>query len=360
MARSLAAQPSSSGWAPPIGRLSRALPFALPRRVTPKRLAIALAVLALFGGGWLWLRSSPLVSVQRVEITGVQGVDASQIDAALRTAAKRMSTLNVSVAGLRAVVAQYRVVKSVSVATDFPHGLRIHVVEQPPVAEVSAPGIHTAVAADGVVLGPDLLAAAGTQLPSIALAGFAVPTGGKIDGAAAREQLSVLGAAPRVLLGWVAKVFNGGEGLTVQMRNGVSIYFGDATRPHAKWLAAARVLADPSSVGATYVDVRDPERPAAGTTAAGGMEGAAGAGGVSASDPNSAAVAQALAEAVSGGATSTSGTTSAGAATTPAAAATPAATTTPAAATTPAVTTTAAQTTAAPTETEENSLSTSG
>jgi hypothetical protein len=42
------------------------------------------------------------------------------------------------------------------------------------------------------------------------------------------------------------------------------VYFGDASRPHAKWLSLARVLADPSSAGASYVDVRLPERPAAG------------------------------------------------------------------------------------------------
>jgi hypothetical protein len=48
------------------------------------------------------------------------------------------------------------------------------------------------------------------------------------------------------------------------MRNGLIVYFGDATRPHAKWLALASVLADKSSAGATYVDVRLPGRPAAG------------------------------------------------------------------------------------------------
>ncbi|HEY4812622.1 MAG TPA: hypothetical protein VIH71_16355, partial [Solirubrobacteraceae bacterium] len=42
------------------------------------------------------------------------------------------------------------------------------------------------------------------------------------------------------------------------------VYFGDATRPHAKWLSLARVLADSSSAGASYVDVRVPGHPAAG------------------------------------------------------------------------------------------------
>jgi cell division protein FtsQ len=312
----------------PIGRLTRPLPFALPRGATAKRLGVAIAVLALLGGGWLLLRKSPLVSVEHVQIAGVQGVDAGPIDAALQGAARGMSTLNVNVGALRAAVAPYRVVRSLSISTSFPHGLRIHVVEQLPVAAVSVGGVHTAVAADGVVLGPTLsalLASEHVPLPAITLAagspaladlrsGAHSPEGwvGHIENATARAELSVLGAAPRVLLGWVSKVFIGPEGLTVAMRGGLSIYFGDATRPRAKWLSAARVLADPSSTGATYVDVRAPERPAAGTTAAGGLSGgdtATGQG--SAVDATSAALANVLAEAISGGSGTASATGSA-------------------------------------------------
>jgi cell division protein FtsQ len=282
--------------------------FALPRGATARRLGIALAVLVLLGGGWLLLRKSPLVSVEHVQIAGVQGVDAGRIDAALRGAARGMSTLNVNAGALRAAVASYPVVRSLSVSTSFPHGLRIHVVEQLPVAALSVGGVRTAVAADGVVLGPELLASERIPLPAIALAaGSAVPLGGHVENATTRVELTVLGAAPRVLLGWVSKVLIGPEGLTVAMRNGLSIYFGDATRPHAKWLAAARVLADPSSAGATYVDVRAPERPAAGTTAAGGLAGNTATGQASATDATSAALAKVLAEAISGG----SGTASA-------------------------------------------------
>jgi cell division protein FtsQ len=312
----------------PVGRLTRPLSFALPRGATAKRLGIALAVLALLGGGWLLLRNSPLVAVQHVQVTGVQGVDAGPIEAALQTAAKRMSTLNVNVGALRAAVAPYRVVRAVGVTTQFPHGLRIHVVEQLPVAALAVGGVHTAVAADGVVLGTDLLASERVPLPAIALAAGSPALAdlrsvdGHVEDATARAELSVLGAAPRVLLGWVSRVFMGPEGLTVAMRNGLSIYFGDATRPHAKWLSAARVLADPSSAGATYVDVRAPERPAAGTTAAGGLAGGdTPTGQASATDATSAALANVLAEAISGG----SGTASAtGAAAGPSAAASPA------------------------------------
>lgn len=313
--RSFAARPGSASRVPSIGRLTRPLSFTLPRGATAKRLGIAFVVLALLGGGgWLLLRRSPLVSVEHVQIAGVQGVDAGSVDAALQGAARGMSTLNVNVGALRAAVARFHVVRELSVSTSFPHGLRINVVEQLPVATLSVGGAHTAVAADGVVLGPALLANERVPLPAITLAaGSSTLPGGHVENAIARAELTVLGAAPRVLLGWVSKVFIGPEGLTVAMRNGVSLYFGDATRPHAKWLSAARVLADPSSAGATYVDVRAPERPAAGTTSVGGLVGSSadGRSATSTTDATSAALANVLAEAISGGSGTTSATGSA-------------------------------------------------
>ena len=56
------------------------------------------------------------------------------------------------------------------------------------------------------------------------------------------------------------------HGLVAQLRSGPSIYFGDGSDLSAKWAAATEVLADPSSVGATYIDVTDPSRPAAGAS----------------------------------------------------------------------------------------------
>ena len=87
-------------------------------------------------------------------------------------------------------------------------------------------------------------------------------------------------------------MFTGPDGLTVGLRNGALIYFGDTARPHAKWIAAARVLADPGSSGASYVDVRVPDRPAAGGIAG---ANAAQSGQVSAIDPTATALAANLA-----------------------------------------------------------------
>jgi cell division protein FtsQ len=227
------------------------------------RLSVLIAALALpaLGGGWLWLRDSSLVAVEEVRVSGARGVQAAGIEAALDGAARRMTTLDVNVGELRAAVVSFPVVRDVRVSTSFPHGLRIGIVEEPPVAALVIGGGRTAVAADGVVLGPALLSG---RLPLVRGSAADTLAGGRVRTPSALQALGVLGAAPRPLLGWIANVFPGPEGLTVRMRNGLEIYFGDARRPHAKWLSALRVLTDPSSAGAYYVDVRLPGRPAAG------------------------------------------------------------------------------------------------
>jgi cell division protein FtsQ len=62
----------------------------------------------------------------------------------------------------------------------------------------------------------------------------------------------------------VRRVYVGPHGITVPLSDGPTLYLGDSERLRAKWIAAATVLADRSSAGATYIDLRLPERPAAG------------------------------------------------------------------------------------------------
>jgi cell division protein FtsQ len=298
---------------------SFALPLPRPRHLPAPtvlrgraRMALVgvLAALPLLGAGWLWLRNSPLAAVEHVHVSGAHGNRAHAIDVALREAATHMSTLDVNVGALRAAVAPFHVVRDVLVSAHFPHSLSIRVVEQPPAAALVVNGVKTAVAADGVVLGPSLLTGSLPTVPG----GTGDPLGsGRVHSATALAALAVMGAAPPALAGWVARVYTGREGLTVAMRNGLELYFGDASRPHAKWLAAVRVLADPSSAGATYIDVRLPERAAAGIGQGAGGEAGAATGStptqVSASDPTAAALAATLAEAVNGGAAGTTATT---------------------------------------------------
>jgi cell division protein FtsQ len=221
--------------------------------------------LVIGSAGWVWLRSSSFVSVERVHILGVKGPDAVRIDAALRRAALRQSTLDSSVAALRGAVADFPVVRSVNMSTSFPHTMTIRVAEQLPVAALSDGASRTAVAGDGVVLGPSLLS---TSLPVLSGPAVLPLPGTLVRASSLRSYLVVLGAAPGSLDHLVTRAYEGQEGLTLQMRDGLLVYFGDDSRPHAKWFALARVLADPSSAGSRYVDVRLPERPAAGTETA--------------------------------------------------------------------------------------------
>jgi cell division protein FtsQ len=224
-----------------------------------RALAVLLAILGLAAAGWVWLRSSSLVGVRRVTIVGVSGRDAHRIRAALRSAARDMTTLDVKMSALRTAVAPYPVVKHLRVSTDFPHGMRIDVVEQVPVAVISAGGLRVAVSADGTLLHGTSVSA---SLPTIPLQ--VSPAGTHVTGSTLAV-IHLLAAAPYQLLGKVSQASDGGRhGLEAQLRDGPKVYFGAEDDLSAKWSAAAAVLADSASAGADYIDVTVASRPAAG------------------------------------------------------------------------------------------------
>ncbi len=303
MARSMGGGTTAAGWAPvaragrgPLIRLprrsqaaaavvvpvgwwvarARQAPHRLPRAPRIKlgrhrlRLAAiaALAVAALLTGAWLWFRDSSFAAVQRVEVSDVSGPDAGAIVAALQHAARGTSTLDVDMAALRGAVSRFPQVRSLRVRAVFPHQLRIEVIEQLPVAVLVGPGgARAAAAADGAVLGSSLVA---SDLPTITVPKLAAKV---VHDSTALEALRVLGAAPPSLIGFVANVSDGPKGIAASLRDGTVVYFGDAWRARAKWLAFARVLVAEGSVAegsatATYIDVRLPERPAVGGSTA--------------------------------------------------------------------------------------------
>ncbi len=244
-------------------------------------------MIALLVGGWLWLRDSSLVAVEHVTVTGESGTDATQIRSALVAEARNMTTLDVRVGELRMAVAPYAVVKDLRVSTQFPHGMRIRVIEQVPVAVVVAPGRKIAVAGDGTLLRDVLPSSA---LPTIPLR--VAPGGTHLTGYLLSE-VAVVRAAPDQLLSQISQVSTiAPHGLVAQLRNGPSIYFGDANQLAAKWSAAVAVLADSGSAQAVYIDVTDPQRPAAGAGSDSNASAAVGtAGGSAASGTDTAATA---------------------------------------------------------------------
>jgi cell division protein FtsQ len=296
----------------PLSGAARLALDAVRARRLPVRVAVcAMLSLPLLGGGWLWLRDSSLAAVEHVHIAGVHGAQALQIRRALDAAAERMSTLHLSTGELRAAVARYPQVAALSASASFPHTLSIRVAERTPVAILLGPGVRTAVAADGTVLGGALASA---SLPTVAVKDSPAP-GARLRDASALEAALALGAGPAPLRAHVTRVYEGGEGLTLQMRNGLLVYFGDASQPHAKWLSLARVLASPAAAGALYVDVRLPARPAAGFTRPGSAQASASAltgAQAGSSDPAAAKLAEQLSREVGGVATAGAATTSSG------------------------------------------------
>ena len=236
--------------------------------ITQRRISVRVRVLLaavgavlILGGAWLWLRDSSLVAVRKVTITGIYGPDAGQIRSALNLAARNMTTLDVKVGQLRTAVAPYAVVKDVRVSTEFPHGLRIRVLEQLPVGALVAEGRAVAVSGDGILL----QSVSTRSLPEIPVR--LLPGGSQVTDRATLQSLALLSATSPRLLARISQVTDtSAHGLVAQLRSGPSIYFGDDSDLNAKWTAATEVLADPASAGASYVDVTDPSRPAAGAS----------------------------------------------------------------------------------------------
>ncbi|MDP1846245.1 MAG: cell division protein FtsQ/DivIB [Solirubrobacteraceae bacterium] len=230
-------------------------PFARRRPRVVLGIAVLLAVLAPLA---LWLRTSSLVAVERVSVTGIDGTQAAQIKRALTSAGRDMTTLDVRERALLSAVAAYPIVRSLRTETDFPHGLKIVVNAYEPVAALRSGAGLTAVAADGTLL----RGTATRGLPVVAVGGRRGAH--RLRRGEALGAVRLMAAAPRALRGRVARVYRGPRGLTTTMDNGPKLYFGGATRPGAKWGAAAQVLASSTSRGAAYLDLRIPERPVAG------------------------------------------------------------------------------------------------
>ncbi len=231
------------------------------------RIALVAVLAAVLAGGYFgYLRDSPLVAVTDVEVVGVRsGDDPRRIVAELDSAAREMTTLHVDRERLERIAAAFPTIESVSVDPNFPHGLRIEVTEHEPALIARSGGQVVAIAADGTLLAgiqlPD-----DSALPTLELA--EPPAGDRLEGTPL-EQALVVGAAPEPLRPLIEKVGHSNDfGVELVLRGGIPVRFGTGLRAAEKWRAAAAVLADGKLEALTYVDVRVPERPAAGGAAA--------------------------------------------------------------------------------------------
>jgi cell division protein FtsQ len=242
------------------GRVPRSRGLRAGGRILLRRLVVLAALAAALVAGYtFWLRDSGLVAVENVTIEGLSGKDAPRVRAALTAAARDTTTLHLDRAAIARAVAGYPAVASIVVEPDFPHGVTIHVNQRAAAALVVAGGREIPTAADGTFL-PD---AGGRRLPRIELG--RAPSAARLGPGTARAAAAIAGAIPPALAGRVQTLeSDGARGVVVPLEDGPELVFGSGVRARAKWAAAARVLADPDADGAAYIDVRIPERPAAG------------------------------------------------------------------------------------------------
>lgn len=267
--------------------------------------AVVLALLLI--AVYVVLRTTSLSAVENVTVVGVEGPNASETRHALEQASVGQSTLGFDAAALHDVVADMPSITGIDVHTRFPHGVQVEVHQRVAVGALSVDGRKIAVATDG------------TLLPEWDAGNLPIINGGRATGgrlvAEHRVAAKVLAGAPEALRAKTARI---DKTSIVRLADGPALLFHDADRVAAKWLAATAVLADPSSVGATWIDLRVPERPVAGSGAppvipAAGERARDLRPGASTQAPENAAAHGMAPEAAAG---SSVGTTSSGAATT--------------------------------------------
>lgn len=225
-----------------------------------RRTLYVLAALVLLATLYFaWFRDSSLVEVRDVTVSGITTEDAPRIRARLMAAARAQSTLHVDKEALMRALPVGAAVADLRISTDFPHGMAIEVIQSPAVAVLVAPGKRMPVAADGALL----KGVRAGDVPSIHVG--ALPASGRVGRGRAQELVAVASTAPRPLRKRVARIRKlPGKGLVAYLERGPQVIFGDASSLAAKWAAAAAVLADGGSRGASYVDVTLPDRPVAG------------------------------------------------------------------------------------------------
>ena len=156
--------------------------------------------------GWLWFRDSSFAAVERVTITGSGSSEQAQVRDVLASTATGMSTLRVDERALEDAVEPFASVAGLRIRADFPHDLRVEVIEHEPVATVKTGGSSVPATGGGLLL--DGVRA--RELPSITTK---APLDGRhVSDARTLAALQVAAAAPPELRARSERLFYGAGG----------------------------------------------------------------------------------------------------------------------------------------------------
>ena len=143
--------------------------------------------------------------------------------------------------------------------TDFPHAMRIDVVEHKAVAALEVGDEQIAATGSGLLLRG---VAVDSDLPTIRM--DAPPAGERVTNANTRAALRIAAAAPDRLRERVLRLWTGPKGMMLALTDGPDLSSATASTPAASGSRRPACWPAPEAAGATYLDLRIPERVAAG------------------------------------------------------------------------------------------------
>ena len=258
-------------------RSKSARPVALPRpawhgtlgslvRFAPsgRSLATGFALIALACGLYAGARTTSVFAIRRVEVRGAGPADAARVRHALSP------LLGTSLLGIGGDDVEPRVLRLPEVARvsfdrAYPHTLRVTVVPELPVVVVRRGADAWLVSGRGRVLRRTPRGSS-ARLPRVWVPRDAeLARGATVDaaagGAAARAIAVLRSAAFRIPM---RTVRTDASGLTLTLRDGVELRFGEPTDLRLKLAVVRRAL--PFVPAGSYLDVSVPQRPVSGST----------------------------------------------------------------------------------------------
>ena len=219
------------------------------RRANRRRLAVAGAVLALPTVAGL-VAFSPLLDVDRVEVTGTRRLSSSYVASAANVGDGPLVTVDLD--DVRRRVTELRGVKSATVTREWPSKVVVTVVERVPVVAVPRDGATDLYDVEAVLV--DTVAAPPATTPKLNIAGGGTPTPEVV-----RAATAMLRSLPRALRKQVRDLTaDGPASLTFHLADGAEVVWGSGERTREKVRALTLLV----SQHAKRYDLRVPDRPA--------------------------------------------------------------------------------------------------
>jgi cell division protein FtsQ len=223
-------------------------------------LAILLGLAAIGVAGW-GVTTTPLFDLKTLTLTGNRHLSEADV-ARLAGLSPATNVLWLRTGRLAERIERDPWVLRASVSRTLPGTVTVSIRERSAVAVVHSGRSRVLVSGDGMILGrASALAAA--RLPAISLSGVTVAVGSRIPRLPAG--LVVARTLPLRTRANVERIVQAGpDSLTVVLRNGVRVLYGDASEADAKGKALASLLswATRRGIRPDSIDLRSPAAPA--------------------------------------------------------------------------------------------------